>query len=159
MPKHENVIENYVNIELFYKEDLKKVDCIGWVTIMEKGGGDLRKILKEEKIEIGERKKIAGGIRKGIKYLGAIGITHCDLKMENILMVDGIPKIIDFGLVRERTGINGYREMGYTRRGSKFTNAAGLCKFICEIEFIFFSCCNSRICWSSAIFRWNGLSS
>jgi hypothetical protein len=59
IPKHENVIKNFVNIELFHKEDSKKQDCLGWITIMEKGGEDLRKTLKKEKIGIEERKKIA----------------------------------------------------------------------------------------------------
>ena len=130
MPKHENVITNFVNIELFYKEDLKQEDCLGWITIMEKGGKDLRKILKEEKIGIEERKKIAKGIKNGINYLAKIGIFHFDLKMENIVLVDGIPKIIDFGLVSEYTGRSGYREMGYARKGSKFRIGPALRKFI-----------------------------
>jgi serine/threonine protein kinase len=97
---------------------------------MEKGGEDLRTILKEEKIGIEERKKIAEGIWNGWNYLAKIGIYHCDLKMENILIVDGFPKIIDFGLVCEMTGRSGYREMGYARRGSKFRFGAALRKFI-----------------------------
>jgi serine/threonine protein kinase len=119
-----------VNIELFHKADSKEEDCLGWITIMEKGEEDLRKILKKEKIEIEERKKIAEGISNGWNYLEKIGIQHYDLKMENILLVDRIPKIIDFGLVCETTGRSGYREMGYTRRGSKFRNPRALCKFI-----------------------------
>ena len=74
---------------------------------MEKADEDLRTILKEEKIGIEKRKKIAEGIK--------IGIFHFDLKMENILILDGIPKIIDFGLVMDQTGRSGYREMGYTQ--------------------------------------------
>ena len=122
-----------MNIELFHKADSKQEDCVGWITIMEKGGEDLRKILKKEKIGIEERKKIAEGIRNGFEYLEKIGIVYCDLKMENILMVDGIPKIIDFGLVWERTGRSGYREMGYARRGSKFRNQGALRKFFLKI--------------------------
>jgi hypothetical protein len=34
IPKHKNVIKNYVNFELFHKKD--KEDCVGWVTVMEK---------------------------------------------------------------------------------------------------------------------------
>jgi serine/threonine protein kinase len=91
---------------------------------------DLRKILKEEKIGIEERKKIAKGIWNGNRYLEKIGIHHFDLKMENILMVGGIPKIIDFGLVNDNTGRSGYREMGYARHGSKFIHPSALRKFI-----------------------------
>ena len=146
IPKHENVIKNFVNVELFHKKDKDQEDCLGWITIMEKAGEDLRTILKEEKIGIDERKKIVEGIKNGFSYLRKIGISHYDQKLENILMLNGIPKIIDFGLVREETGRNGYREMGYARRGSKFRNPSALCKFIRKIEFIFFSCCNARIC-------------
>ena len=48
MPKHKNIIKNFVNIELFHKNDLKQEDCIGWITIMEKAEEDLRTVLKEE---------------------------------------------------------------------------------------------------------------
>ena len=65
MPKHKNIIKNFVNIELFHKKDLKKEDCIGWITIMEKAGENLRTILKEEKIGIQKRKKIAEEILDG----------------------------------------------------------------------------------------------
>jgi len=146
MPKHKNIIKNFVNIELFHKKDLKKEDCIGWITIMEKADEDLRIVLKDEKIAIEKRKKIAEGIFDGFVYLENIGIGHYDQKLENILLINGIPKIIDFGLIYEETGRSGYREMGYTRKGSKFRNYAALCKSFRKIEFIFFSCCNARIC-------------
>jgi serine/threonine protein kinase len=130
MPKHENVIKNFVNIELFHKKDANQEDCLGWITIMEKAGEDLRTILKKEKIGIEERKKIAKGIWSGIEYLRDIGIEHLDRKMENILIMDGIPKIIDFGLVEERTGRSGYRQMGYARRGRKFKLCQTLRQFL-----------------------------
>jgi len=130
MPKHENIIKNFVNIELFHKKDLKKEDCIGWITIMEKAEEDLRTVLKKEKIGIEKRKKIAEGILNGFVYLKNIGIGHFDRKLENILLKDGIPKIIDFGLIYEKTGRTGYREMGYARKGSKFRENTALCKFI-----------------------------
>ena len=130
IPKHKNVIKNFVNVELFHKNDINQEDCLGWITIMEKAGEDLRTILKEEKIGIEKRKKIAKGIGNGISYLEKIGIYHSDKKLENILLLNGIPKIIDFGLVREETGRSGYRKMGYTRRGSKYRDNSALCKLI-----------------------------
>ena len=130
MPKHENIIKNFINIELFHKKDLKKEDCIGWITIMEKADEDLRTVLKDEKIGIEKRRKIAEGIFYGFIYLVEIGIEHYDPKLENILLMNGIPKIIDFGLICEETGRSGYREMGYARKGSKFRNNHALCKFI-----------------------------
>ena len=98
MPKHENVIRNHVNVELFHIKDKKQEDCLGWITIMEKAGENLRTLLKEEKIGIQERKKIAEGINNGYVYLAEIGIGHYDSKLENILILNGVPKIIDFGL-------------------------------------------------------------
>ena len=130
IPKHENVIKNFVNVELFHKKDKNQKDCLGWITIMEKAEKDLRSILKDEKIGIEERKKIAEGIVNGFVYLKKIGIWHFDLKLENFLMLKGIPKIIDFGLVYETSGRSGYRKMGYTRRGTKFRTPTALRKFI-----------------------------
>jgi serine/threonine protein kinase len=124
------VIKNFVNVELFRKKDQNQEDCLGWITIMEKAAEDLRKILKEEKIGIEDRKKIARGILNGFGYLTKIGINHFDRKLENILLLNGIPKIIDFGLVFETSGRNGYREMGYTRRGSKFRHQGALRKSV-----------------------------
>ena len=97
---------------------------------MEKAGKSLRTLLKHEKIGIQERKKIAEGVSNGFVYLKKIGINHFDRKLENILILNEIPKIIDFGLVYEETGRSGYREMGYTRRGSKFRRYSALCKLI-----------------------------
>ena len=134
IPRHDNIIKNFVNIELFHKEDVKQEDCIGWITIMEKGEEELRQILRNENIGIEDRKKIAEGINNGFRYLDQIGINHYDQKLKNILLLNGVPKIIDFGLVNEETGRRGYREMGYTRRGSKFRHNVALCKFIRKIS-------------------------
>ena len=123
------MITNYVNVELFHKDDAKQEDCLGWITIMEKADGDLKKSLKE-KIDIDERKKIGEGIRDGLNYLEKIGIRHCDLKLENFLLLAGDLKISDFGYIEEKSGRSSYRKMGYARRGSKFKNEEALCKFL-----------------------------
>ena len=121
------MIKNYANIELFRKTDLKTEDCIGWITVMEKGEEDLRSLLKENKLDLDQRKKISKEIFYGWKYLLDVGIMHSDLKLENVLLSNGIPKIIDFGLVTEETGREGYRQLGYTRRGTKYRVAFTLC--------------------------------
>ena len=97
---------------------------------MEKAGKDLRTILKDEKIDIHQRKKTAIEILNGFVYLGKIGIFHRDAKLNNIIILDGTPKIIDYGLVKEISGRIGYREMGYARKGSKFRNEYALCEFM-----------------------------
>ena len=69
IPRHANVVRNFINVELFNKEDAMQEDCLGWITIMEKADEDLREVLKEERLEIEERKKVAEAIRKGLNYL------------------------------------------------------------------------------------------
>jgi len=92
---------------------------------------DLRKFLKNEngKISFDERKTIAIGVKKGEEYLQSVGISHMDMKPDNVLMKNGIPRLTDFGLIREMSGRESYRKMGYARRGSKFRNSLLLCKF------------------------------
>lgn len=125
------MIKNFVNVELFHKDDAMQEDCLGWVTIMEKGGTNLRTVLKEETIGIQKRKMVAEGIRDGLNYLEKVGIKHCDLKLENFLVChSGLAKIIDFGLVEETSERSGYRKMGYARKGSKFKNQEALGKFL-----------------------------
>ena len=138
IPKHENVIKNFVNIEIFHKNDEDEEDCLGWITIMEKCSTDLRCLLKEEKLGLEERKKIAIGVRHGIDYLAKLGIQHHDLKPENILVMGGTPKIIDFGVVMDASGRESYRQMGYTRRGSKFNYFYSLCKSLSKNSSIIF---------------------
>ena len=94
VPKHENVIRNFCNIEIFHKEDKNGEDCLAWITIMEKGETNLFKYLETENRGIDERKRILKGILDGWSYLHSIGIAHYDMKLENIMLVDGIPKII-----------------------------------------------------------------
>ena len=131
MPIHENVIKHFVNIELFHKNDVNREDCIGWITIMELADENLRSLIKGEKLDLEERRQIANGLLDGFGYLEQIcGITHYDRKLENIVLVNGIPKIIDFSLVEEKTGRNGFHQMGYVRNGSKYKNVMSLCKLI-----------------------------
>ena len=134
IPKHQNVIKNYANVELFHKKDKNHEDCLGWITIMEEADEDLRTVLKKKNIGIKERKKIAQGILNGLNYLEKVGIRHSDLKLENVLLLDGVPKIIDFGLICNETEKEGYRTMGFSRSGSKFKNQAALRKSILFIR-------------------------
>ena len=129
IPIHDNVIKNLLNVELFLENDENQEDCVGWITIMEKADDkNLRSLLKDETIDTEQRETIATGILNGYEYLKTVGISHVDLEMENILFLDGTPKIIDFGVVEDRSRRESYREMGFTRRGSKYRSASALCK-------------------------------
>ena len=127
MPIHENVVKNYANVELFQRNDENEKDCLGWITILEKCDGNVRTELKNENLDLEERKKIAKGLKNGFDYLKKVGIFHFDKKLENFLLLGGVVKLCDFGLVRELSGRKSYRQMGYCRRGSKFRNSIALC--------------------------------
>ena len=85
--------------------------------------------LKNNDLNLKERKDIAIGVNEGFKYMRKIGIEHHDKKLENILLKNGEPKWIDFGIIEESTGRNSYREMGYARRGTRYTYYQYLCEF------------------------------
>ncbi|CBY40201.1 unnamed protein product [Oikopleura dioica] len=126
VPIHENVVKNYANVELFQIDDENEEDCLGWITILQKCDKNIRNELKNESLDLEERKKIAIGLRRGFRYLAYVGIYHYDRKLENFLLLGGVVKICDFGLVEERTRRRSYREMGYCRRGSKYRNPNAL---------------------------------
>jgi serine/threonine protein kinase len=127
IPQHGNVIAHFANCEI-------KIDgeVVGWMTAMELCETDLRKLLKNENESpaFDERKKIAIGVRNGEEYLINVGIEHFDMKPENVLMKNGIPKITDFGVIEEQSGRESYRQMGYARRGTKNRKPGFLCKFL-----------------------------
>jgi serine/threonine protein kinase len=50
-----------------------------------------------------QRSIIALGVAAGMQYLRSIGLVHCDLKPENIMLDENFrPKICDFGLTRRK---------------------------------------------------------
>ncbi|CBY37225.1 unnamed protein product [Oikopleura dioica] len=128
VPIHENLIRNIVNIEIYEKGDDKIEDCFGWITIMEKCDCDLRKKLKNDNPTLKERKNIATGISAGFNYLEKIGINHHDKKLSNFLLIRGVVKICDFGVVTCNSERKSYSRImhGYVRSGSKFRNQSTL---------------------------------
>jgi len=130
MPFHDNIVRNFGNIEIYQKLDTEKKDCLGWITLMEKCNGSLREKLRADTLNLQQRKEIALGIKNGTKYLLQIGIEHNDLKPGNILLLDGVPKIIDFGLVECGSKKISYRQTGYVRTGSKYNDFYSLCKLL-----------------------------
>ena len=95
---------------------------------MEKCESDLQTALKKDKLDLDQRKKIAKGIDAGFDYLERIRIHHRDRKLSNLLLILDQVKICDFGLVSVYSGRRSYRQLGYARRGSKYTDTSALCK-------------------------------
>ncbi len=138
VPIHDNIVQNYANVELFQINDENEEDCLGWITILEKCDKNVRNELKNENLDLEERKKIAIGLKNGFEYLEKIGIYHYDKKLENFLLLGGVAKICDFGLVCGWTGRRSYREMGCCRRGSKYRDDSALCKFLKLLIVLFY---------------------
>ena len=129
IPIHPNVIKNIANVELFYTHDKDYEDCLGWITLMEKGRDNLHHLLRNEIPTIAQRRLLAIELRKGLQYLFDIGLEHNDLKLENIVLFGENPKLIDFGVMQDHTGNESYRRMGYVRRGSKYRHFQALGKY------------------------------
>ncbi|CBY15000.1 unnamed protein product [Oikopleura dioica] len=162
VPIHDNIVQNYANIELFQINDENEEDCLGWITILEKCDKNVKNELKNENLDLEERKKIAKGLKNGFDYLREVGIYHYDKKLENFLLLGGVTKICDFGLVCEYTGKRSYRQMGYCRRGSKYRDVTALFsgspgfsnqeqligKFGEEENYFYFWFCDWKTSWS-----------
>ena len=81
-------------------------------------------------MDLGERKKVAVGLKNGFGYLEKVGIWHFDRKLENFLLLGGVAKTCDFGLVLKLSGRKSYKQMGYCRKGGKYNEGRALCKFL-----------------------------
>lgn len=53
-----------------------------------------------EKVPETEQTNVCLGIIEGLRHLYRNNIVHRDLKPDNILLKNGVPKIIDFGFAR-----------------------------------------------------------
>ena len=62
-------------------------------------GGDLNDyVVKQGKLSEEETIRIAKSIGQGLRELKRLNVVHRDLKLQNILLKDGVPKIADFGV-------------------------------------------------------------
>lgn len=83
-----------------YHEDDKNL----YIVMEYVGGGDLSEYLKHKRIMREDQvKEVSRQVLRGIEYVHGMGISHRDLKPDNILMVTEEPlvvKISDFGLAK-----------------------------------------------------------
>ncbi|XP_047339934.1 mitogen-activated protein kinase kinase kinase 20-like [Impatiens glandulifera] len=92
--------DDHPNINCYY-------GCLDFNIFLEyASGGDLKKTCGGlSEMEVSEYVK---GILLGLKDIHQLGLVHCDIKPENILLTgDGVPKIADFGLAMKAGVING----------------------------------------------------
>jgi serine/threonine protein kinase len=89
LPRHPNIIDSF-SIEF----------PIGPAILLEVGQITLESILKlkNKKPSFDEKINIFKQILSAVQFLHSNGIIHQDIKPANILFVDGIPKLCDFGL-------------------------------------------------------------
>eukprot|EP01117_Protostelium_nocturnum_P000457 TRINITY_DN1052_c0_g1_i1.p1 TRINITY_DN1052_c0_g1~~TRINITY_DN1052_c0_g1_i1.p1 ORF type:complete len:1229 (+),score=344.14 TRINITY_DN1052_c0_g1_i1:112-3798(+) len=67
-------------------------------------GGSLYQYLRENQVDLEQKKKFISGIALGMLHLHSEKIVHRDLAVRNILLTKHLePKVADFGLSREQT--------------------------------------------------------
>lgn len=64
------------------------------------GGSLADRLRKDDKVPLTEAVPIVTGVLEGLEYLHSKNIVHRDIKPANILMHDGTPRLVDFGLSR-----------------------------------------------------------
>lgn len=92
-------------------------------------------IYKNEQKNDKQKKEIIINIAEGLKYLHNLGIAHCDIKLENILLDDNYnPKICDFNFAissfAEYKSVNGGT---YNYKPPEFKNDTNIDYFKCDI--------------------------
>jgi len=110
---------------------------LGPAILLELGQETLDNKIKLGSLTIKESLEIIRQILSAVAFLHSIGISHHDLKPNNIIFVDGVPKLFDFGLsYRWETdksyrshhgGTNGYK---HKTTGSNYGQDVFSCCFI-----------------------------
>jgi serine/threonine protein kinase len=125
-PQHPNLIRSF------------PIDFpLGPAILMELGQETLDDKIKSGLLSFKESLEIILQICIAVEFLHSIGISHHDLKPNNIILVDGVPKLFDFGLsYRWETedsfrshhgGTNGYK---HKTAGSNYAQDVFSCYFI-----------------------------
>lgn len=71
---------------------------LGSAILMELGQETLDDKIKSGSLSFQQTMEIMSQILSAVEFLHSIGISHNDLKPDNIIFVDGVPKLFDFNL-------------------------------------------------------------
>ena len=107
--------------------DFSTTDGETWIVMELVRGESLREILSRGPLPLKRIVSIGAGIAGGLAAAHAAGIVHRDLKPENVIvMPDGTPKILDFGLVKQTitTDPNSPTELQVSKSGVVMGTAA-----------------------------------
>ncbi|KAI3777116.1 hypothetical protein L1987_46910 [Smallanthus sonchifolius] len=76
-------------------------------------GGALSEKVKKNPFPENEVRRYTKSVLKGLQFIHRSGIVHCDIKLQNILLLsDGAVKIADFGLAKKLTATGKYEIRG-----------------------------------------------
>jgi serine/threonine protein kinase len=123
-----SAIQNEVNMFAFLRQNPAHPNLIqsfsidfplGPAVLLELGQETLDDKIKSMSLSLEQSMDIMRHILSAVKFLHSIRISHHDLKPNNIIFVDGVPKLLDFGLSYcwetddsfrcHNSGTNGYK--------------------------------------------------
>jgi serine/threonine protein kinase len=126
-------IQNEVNIFQLLRQNSEHPNLIqsfpidfplGPAVLLELGQETLDDKIKSMSLSLEQTMEIMRQILSAVAFLHSIGISHHDLKPNNIIFVDGVPKLLDFGLSycwetddsfrRHNSGTQGYKHRNPT---------------------------------------------
>jgi serine/threonine protein kinase len=70
----------------------------GPAVLLEIGQETLEDKIKSNSLTFKQKIKVFIAILSAVQFLHDHNIFHCDIKLDNIMFVDGVPKLVDFGL-------------------------------------------------------------
>jgi serine/threonine protein kinase len=90
--QHPNVIQVY---------DIGEHDGLTYLAMEYAGDGTLQRWLAGQRLSVVGAVRLVYTLARAVGAAHQVGITHRDLKPGNILIVNGVPKIADFGLAKQ----------------------------------------------------------
>lgn len=88
---HDNIIKIHENIDINNHSGI-------FYYVMEIADKSLQDFISDKNLCIEECARIFNGICNGVKYIHNKRIIHRDLKPQNILFINNVPKVADFGI-------------------------------------------------------------